>query len=206
MFKSNLLRLSLVLSLGAFGVACSDDDVVVTSDAGATDTAATDGGTTDLGTADTMEDGGMEDGGMEDGGMEDGGMEDGGMEDGGMEDGGMEDTGAEANACTNDADTAVLADGGDEAVAGTAGDCGLGCLGEDGEAAQRECAITCIVADHALSNECAGCYGDIVACSIRECLAPCATDPGGEACATCQVEAGCVDAFNTCTGLGAGEE
>jgi hypothetical protein len=219
MLNTNLFRMSLVLALGVFTVACGDDDPVVETDGGTADTGesdtAVDTGMEDTGMEDTgMEDAGMEDTGMEDAGMEDTGMEDTGMEetgtedtgmedtgmeDTGMEDTGMEDAGTEGGECTNETDLATLAS---VDAAASAGSCGLGCLADEDP---RACSIACIVDDTGLSNECAGCFGDIVACSIEFCLAPCASDPAGDACAACQVESGCVDAFDACTGDISGE-
>ena len=162
MLNSNILRFSLVFALGAFAVACGDDDPIVTTDSG------TDSGATDTGS-------------------------DTGMEDTGMEDTGMEDTPA-GGLCINEADLAIIET---EVVTPAAQECGIGCLAD---ADPRTCSIDCIVADTGISEDCAGCYGDIVACSIEFCLAACATDPTGEECGTCQAE-NCVPAFETCSGI-----
>lgn len=80
-----------------------------------------------------------------------------------------------------------------------AGDCGLGCLNDD---APGECAIDCMIEKRSvvLSNGCAGCYGDIVLCTINKCLPQCIDDPQAEVCKGCQEAKGCQATFDTCTG------
>ncbi len=106
-----------------------------------------------------------------------------------------DDTVQPAGACTNAADLAIVST---ENVNGTASSCGLGCLGE---ADERQCSITCIQQTHTITDECAGCYGDIVACTITNCVGECAADPSAAVCTQCQQDAGCTAAFYECTGL-----
>jgi len=85
--------------------------------------------------------------------------------------------------------------------------CGGGCLGMGNDAQQAECIATCIndALTHAkatpLSEECMTCYIGDIACARDKCLMPCALNPGGEDCATCRVEMGCVEGFYECSGL-----
>ncbi len=168
--KKLFIRLSMVLAL-AFTVACGDEDPVVETDAG-TDVAATDVS---------------------------------GSGDASMEDTSMEDTSeASTDLCTNEADLAIVTsedvdpdEEGNQTVTSIAQDCGISCIGD---ADSRQCSIDCIVAATGVSELCSGCYGDVVACSIQNCLGSCGTDPGGEACGTCQAE-NCLDDFYVCTGL-----
>ena len=62
--------------------------------------------------------------------------------------------------------------------------CGLASIGKEDE---RQFALDCILPDTGLTNDCAGCYADIVLCSVEFCIAVC-LDPSSEACATCQAE------------------
>ena len=172
MLKNNLLRLSMVLALGAFATACGDDDPAPETE---TDTGA------DTPTEDTP----MGDTPMGDTPMED--VPEGDTPEGDASEGG---------ACTNEADMAILAD---EAVdvTGEAQTCGLGCLGDDDPGA---CSAACVAEATGISSDCAGCYGDTVLCSADNCLAECAMDPASEECGACQEEF-CLPAFYACTGL-----
>lgn len=79
-----------------------------------------------------------------------------------------------------------------------AGDCGLGCLNSS---TPDQCAIDCMIKEGVkLSNDCAGCYGGIVLCTINNCLPKCLDDPQAQICKDCQAEMGCEDAFFACTG------
>ncbi len=101
---------------------------------------------------------------------------------------------APEDACLNEADAAIIAEGNATDEAQT---CGLGCLGDADPGA---CASACVVTETGLSADCAGCYAGIVVCSIDNCLASCAADPDSEACTTCQAE-NCLEDFYSCTGL-----
>ncbi len=110
-----------------------------------------------------------------------------------------------ASYCTNPADLPLVTspdlDGGQagaQTVTSIAQDCGIGCIGD---ADSRQCSIDCIVMDSDVSSPCAGCYGDVVICSIENCLGACGAGPNSAACAECQ-EDNCLGDFYTCTGLG----
>ena len=79
----------------------------------------------------------------------------------------------------------------------TAGSCGLSCL----ESESDTCAVDCIVDETSMTPECAGCYAAAVACATEKCLAECVGGPESVGCRTCQVEEGCREEFNTCSGL-----
>lgn len=80
-----------------------------------------------------------------------------------------------------------------------AGECGLGCLNSPDP---KECSVKCMKDDKGvkLSDPCAGCYGDIVLCTIQNCAAKCIADSSAKICTDCQTEKGCTDAFYKCTG------
>jgi hypothetical protein len=98
-----------------------------------------------------------------------------------------------ATTCQNEMDCPFVQDGTARATAQT---CGKGCLGK-----AESCAVDCILKELDMSSDCAGCYAQIVACTVDKCLGPCLADPEGEECATCQVDEGCRGAFNECSGL-----
>ena len=104
-----------------------------------------------------------------------------------------------AGACTNADDGALLAtEELRDAVTAAATDCGIGCLGEDDVGA---CSVACLVAGTGLTVGCSACYAGMVGCSKDNCLAECLQDPSGDACATCQTDAGCFIDFYACSGL-----
>lgn len=100
---------------------------------------------------------------------------------------------AEATACQNDTDCPFVVDG---TARVTAGECGKGCLGKE-----ETCARDCVLDMLEMTEECAGCYADTVNCSIANCAALCIADTEAQKCKDCQVESGCREAFNTCSGL-----
>jgi len=101
---------------------------------------------------------------------------------------------AENTVCQNDTDCPVVASGQARMAAEV---CGTGeCVGMG-----SQCAIDCIRRDLDMTPECADCYGAVVACTAKECLAECFNAPESDTCKACQVEKGCRDAFNTCSGL-----
>lgn len=85
--------------------------------------------------------------------------------------------------------------------------CGAGCLGMGDDAQQAACIATCVnsaltdAKAKPLSEDCMGCYINDIACARDKCLMPCALNPGGEECALCRIEKGCVAAFYECSGL-----
>jgi hypothetical protein len=96
--------------------------------------------------------------------------------------------------CQNDMDCEFV-ESGEARLA--AGQCGLDCLQSD----EESCAVDCITAAIEISADCAGCYAGAVACAQKNCLAACIEDPESDGCKACQVEKGCRDEFNTCSGL-----
>lgn len=100
---------------------------------------------------------------------------------------------AEATTCQNEVDCEFVIDGTARITAGT---CGQGCLGME-----ESCPVDCITDELAISAECATCYAQAVGCSIQNCLSECLSNPEADQCKLCQVEKGCRDAFNTCSGL-----
>lgn len=102
---------------------------------------------------------------------------------------------AEDTVCQNEGDCAAVKSGEARMAAGV---CGQGeCLG----ATDNKCAIACIQRTVDLSAECADCYGAAVACTAKMCFMRCISDPEADDCKACQVEMGCREAFNTCSGL-----
>jgi hypothetical protein len=99
----------------------------------------------------------------------------------------------EATTCQNEQDCPFVIDGTARVTAGT---CGQGCLGKE-----ESCAVECITAELAMSQECATCYAQTVACTVQNCLSECLADTEAEKCKVCQVDSGCRAAFNDCSGL-----
>jgi hypothetical protein len=95
--------------------------------------------------------------------------------------------------CQNATDCPFVADGTARMTAGT---CGKGCIGKE-----ETCARDCITEELPMTEECATCYADTVNCTIKNCTAECFADPSAQICTDCQVEAGCREAFDTCSGL-----
>ncbi len=96
-----------------------------------------------------------------------------------------------SGACTNSADSAVLAAGGVDAVVSMCGNDNLG----------REPATqNCIRSMSGLTTACADCFDGSVRCGVMHCPFACA---GGNTpmCMTC-LETNCNPAFRTCSGLG----
>jgi hypothetical protein len=98
-----------------------------------------------------------------------------------------------ATACQNEQDCAFVIDG---TARIEAGECGKGCIGQE-----ESCARDCLLGVLEMTDECAGCYADTVNCSIMNCAAKCIADTEAQQCKDCQVEFGCREAFNTCSGL-----
>jgi len=100
-----------------------------------------------------------------------------------------------ATTCQNETDCSFVVDG---TARTTAQACGKGeCLSSEDE----NCARDCILADLGMTSDCATCYADFVACTIKECLGQCLADPNATTCTDCQVDKGCRGAFDTCSGL-----
>lgn len=76
--------------------------------------------------------------------------------------------------------------------------CGLGeCI----SAKDSACAIACISKATGATDACADCYGAAVACTLKNCFDKCSADPEADECKACQVDKGCRETFNTCSGL-----
>lgn len=105
-------------------------------------------------------------------------------------------------ACTNAADLAIIQAANPD-PADVAGQCGLACLG-DGD--PRACSADCVangkgnITGTGLTADCSGCYADTIKCAIDNCVAVC-LNPDSQECASCRENAGCNDAFYTCSGL-----
>jgi hypothetical protein len=102
---------------------------------------------------------------------------------------------ADDGTCENDTDCPKVESG---EARSSAQSCGLSCLQDEDQAT---CAVTCIVEDTGITQDCAGCYAAAVKCAADNCLAQCGSDPASQACSDCQVENGCRSAFDTCSGL-----
>jgi len=55
--------------------------------------------------------------------------------------------------------------------------------------------------DPALTDACAGCYAESVACTIENCIGECVSDPESDACIQCREDEGCTPGFFDCSGL-----
>jgi hypothetical protein len=100
---------------------------------------------------------------------------------------------AENGVCQNDTDCPFVADGTARITSGT---CGKGCIGK-----AETCSRDCITGEIDMTPECATCYADTVNCTIKNCTGQCFTDPEADVCKQCQVDSGCRDAFDACSGL-----
>ena len=98
-------------------------------------------------------------------------------------------------ACQNPTDCPKVESGEARSTSQT---CGLGCQQDDDPAM---CSVSCIVRDAEISAGCAACYAALVGCASQNCLASCAADPTSVACNQCQIDSGCRDGFDTCSGL-----
>lgn len=95
------------------------------------------------------------------------------------------------DACTNEADLAIVCP---EAFQDNVRTCATAAAGQPGPTA------ACLVEDTGVSADCASCYGDTSGCILANCLGSgCATDANGEDCLACRAEF-CDDALNSCTG------
>lgn len=145
---------------------------------------------------------GVDGGGGTDGGPggTDAGL-DAGPGDAGTDAGPIEDAGSDAGstdvdaalppgACSNAEDGAVLMT---IDVAMEARTCGNMCFGGAG------CVTRCMEGV-GLSTECATCFGSVAQCTVRNCALDCSGSDEA-ACTACRVMAGCVSAFEACSGL-----
>jgi len=123
----------------------------------------------------------------------------GGTDGGGVDSGTAADTGTGADtgtlppgACTNTADEAVMAGASFESEAET---CAMNCI------AAEMCVTDCMRDDVGLSMGCATCFGGAGQCALDNCVGDCLLDPRGAACTDCRRMAGCIDDYETCSGL-----
>ncbi len=100
--------------------------------------------------------------------------------------------GEPSGACDNDDDTAAL----DEhaGLRDTMGQCALQCFGQN-----AACGAGCVRDAVGVSQGCADCFGEILACTLMHCAIQC-IDSASAACAECQ-EANCLPAFESCAGV-----
>ncbi len=96
-------------------------------------------------------------------------------------------------ACENDADEAALRTHQATLTDKITG-CVFACLGQ-----MPECVTACMVRDVGLSQPCAGCFAQTVACTLTQCAAVC-LNPMSPACADCQAMH-CNAAFEACSGI-----
>ena len=98
-------------------------------------------------------------------------------------------------ACDNDADESELADL-EATIDDVVQDCALGCLlsGDIGT-----CGSDCMSENTDLSDGCAGCFGEVIACTAANCPFQC-LDANSESCADCR-ESNCNDDFEACAGI-----
>jgi hypothetical protein len=97
--------------------------------------------------------------------------------------------------CQNPTDCPGVASG---EVRMAAGVCGLGeCI----SAKDSACAVACIAKATGATDACADCYGAAVKCTLDNCFLECKDDPEADECKACQVDKGCRETFNTCSGL-----
>jgi len=99
--------------------------------------------------------------------------------------------------CTNAADKAII-DPDREGVSDKAKECGLACLGQPDPVA---CSMPCVIENTGISEGCAGCYAEMIYCSIVHCVLQCASNPDAEPCIQCQDKNNCYDDFYYCSGL-----
>ncbi|MFT5432716.1 MAG: hypothetical protein ACI9OJ_003418, partial [Myxococcota bacterium] len=99
-------------------------------------------------------------------------------------------------ACTNEDDMALIDSLGPDGMQDAITPCGSGCFFS---ADKEGCVTECINSDVGLSVGCAGCYGDVTACTMSNCAGPCID--GGDDCISCMQDAGCQDNFPACSGI-----
>jgi hypothetical protein len=96
-------------------------------------------------------------------------------------------------ACTNSADASIYNTKGKANFQSDLTTCGKKCFGA------KSCVSKCMVGLEGYSSACADCFGDLTACTEKNCLAQCAAG-NSPSCTTCQ-NAHCVTPFQTCSGL-----
>jgi len=97
-----------------------------------------------------------------------------------------------AGACTNDADQAVLDD---DTLENSMQGCITQCIGKP-----VTCLTNCIVDETGLSEECAACFAESVACAMEHCADVCIGNPGSPECKQCRLE-NCGPALQECSCL-----
>jgi hypothetical protein len=74
-------------------------------------------------------------------------------------------------------------------------------------AALTNCVVSCTqtliedITGSTLSQDCADCYGESVACSANLCVAAGCTNPTSPGCIQCRCDEGCTPGFDVCSGL-----
>jgi hypothetical protein len=107
-------------------------------------------------------------------------------------------------ACMNEGDMGFLDsmdDGGDGD--GCIKTCFEGANGSDDSTPVSECVVECLVTEEGVSEDCAACFGEMMACLALECEAECMAGEDSQSspdCDTC-LEATCQPAFMSCAGL-----
>lgn len=100
------------------------------------------------------------------------------------------------NACEDD--LGILAEQIDTIVDASVA-CGLTCVGEDDPS---QCSADCIAEEAGISECCGGCFGDLIACTLADCIGSC-VDASSPECTSCIEDAGCNSGFEDCAGFSA---
>jgi len=100
-----------------------------------------------------------------------------------------------AGACNNPDDKMKLMD--QMTAKAAAGACGQMCALDPN---QSKCAATCMKMKTMISDACAACWGDTIACGIQKCLMQFIADPNSPMCQMCTMT-NCEPAFHMCAGI-----
>ena len=113
---------------------------------------------------------------------------------------------AASGACLSDNDKIALCDV-EDTIDTIIQECGTGaCIGQIGDTSAggglSQCGATCVEEQTDFSNECAACFGETLACTMRECGAEALGSITGnvEALEACVAEK-CDGSFSTCAGI-----
>ena len=120
------------------------------------------------------------------------------------------DAGPSAGLCLNESDAAALEQTyGDPPadVSSLARTCGLACFRQQGMGLTEECVVECMKQStgDAVTDDCLGCFGVSVRCTVANCAMACAANPTSDGCIACQCgnnAAGenCFEAYTQCSG------
>ena len=109
-------------------------------------------------------------------------------------------------ACVSDDDKIELC-GLEERIDTVMQTCGMtNCITQIGDTSEggalAQCGTDCVSEQTQLSDGCSGCFGNVLACTMRECGAEALGSIGGDTAAldAC-VEANCGDSFSACAGI-----